>query len=167
MKITADFINAKINQIRAAGLEPYTEYSEIKHTFPRIVIGSELSGEGNIRTFEEVEKWRKKYDPKYPKIEYTEKQYQQDLEDLYKQVKDRLTVKGEISYQRESMEKTISTFLPDMDVSSISVFDLKQAFSDAHEAEQEAARNRKRFDSRDFWETVRKNIENVREYYEE
>ena len=167
MKLTADFINEKIDQIRAAGLEPYTESSEIKQAFPRIVVGSDLSGEGNIRTFKEVQDWRKKYDPKYEKVEYTESQYNLDLKNLYGAIEDRLSVEGESKYQRETMERTINTFLPDLDISGISISDLKKVFSDAHDAEREAARNRKRFDSRDFWETVRKNIENLREYYEE
>lgn len=163
MDITAKELNKLIEQIRESGQVPVTETSGAQQGFSRIIVPPDLAKEGNIMTYEEVIDYRKKYDKKLDKIEYTENMYKEDLKMLYDTYEHRLNPEGEQRYQRETMEKTINAFLPDIDPSKYSIEQLKEAFSKAHDSEREQSRKGKKVDSETFWKEVRKYIEEIGE----
>lgn len=163
MELTAKELNKMIEQIRETGQVPVTETSGAQQGFSRIIVPPDLAKEGNIMTYEEIIEYRKKYDKKLDKVEYTEDMYKEDLKNLYDTYKHRLNPEGERTYQWETMEKTINAFLPDVDPTKYSLEQLKEAFSQAHEMEREQSRKGKKVDSETFWKEVRKWIEEIGE----
>lgn len=99
-KITASYLNQSIRRIKSAGLIPITNQQRLQTEYNLILTPN---GKGiNSGIVMSYAKARAEVRKKYPNANFTQKQYQALLNDMYKEFGSRLTVRGERAFQNET-----------------------------------------------------------------
>lgn len=161
-KVSAYYLNKRIEKIIGSGLTAVTETQAAKQSFSQIIYPNDFAKSGYIMTYKESKEYLSKYgkgDPAQKEKnlrEWTYDKYKEQLDELYNTYEKRFTYYGELRYKREGYTKVINTYLPDVDAEKLNTFDMIEAFKQAHEIERENARNGKKEDSESFWQNVRK-----------
>lgn len=158
--------NKELDKIRAKGNVPITNHSFYQETYNRVLKPVGTKGSGRIMSYAEANKRYQKY---FPGETLSEETYAEDVESLLFTGGERLTEKGEEEYQRERMESTIEdarnySALPfDFDVSKLSTDELKEAFYEAQEEEENRGWKRGTDDSYRFYGVL---LEKTNEIYQ-
>lgn len=102
-KITASYLNQGIRRIKEAGLIPITNQQRLQTEYNLILTPN---GKGaNSGIVMSYAKARAEVRKKFPNANFTQKQYQALLDDMYKQFGSRLSVRGEKQFQTENAFK--------------------------------------------------------------
>lgn len=137
---SAKYLNTRIQNIIKNGYRPVTDFSFVKQNYNWILKPSGRKNSHLIMTYEEA---RSQMAKKYPDMPLTVEEYTEQLRDFQDKYSDRLSVYGEMAYQKNYMlsviddaEQYMSEIIPNK--SRISTEKLKEAFAFARDMSAQA-----------------------------
>lgn len=166
--ISAKQINQAIKKIESElGVRPVTKYHMVQGTYSTIINDYTTgSKSGTIRTYGEAVKFRKENALKanQPYVEYTEKEYKQDLKNLYHRIEARLTVEGEEYNYRTKVQALFDGFNSyeneSIDIWNMPFDQLKRIVDYMDEREMEERARKSKIDSPTKYEFIKEALEN-------